>query len=84
MKFPFINNPDTGKPDEMVTITILSVGAVLTRFLFDGITVSMYGHSFTFGHVDAMVYASILAPILGTHGFITNNKDKKDGNQPKN
>ena len=79
MKFPFIINPETGKPDEMVTLTVMTTLVVLTRFLLDGITLSIDKHNITFGHVDALVYAAVLAPILGAHGYIINSKkDKKD------
>lgn len=75
MKFPFLNDPSTGKPSEMVTITVLTTLAVLIRFLFDGITIVIDGHNLTFGHVDAMVYMAVLAPVLGTHGFMSNKKE---------
>ncbi len=78
-KLIFINHPKTGKPD-----VILSLIAFLTivcgfRFLMDGMNIDFFGHTLVFGHVEPMSYASILAPLLGTHGFIENKQvDPKD------
>lgn len=74
MKFPFIVNPDTGKPDEMITVTVLTISAVLFRFVLDGVTLEVFDHKLVFGHVDALVYAAVLAPVLGTHGFMSQKK----------
>lgn len=70
MKFPFINDPSTGKPDEMVTLTTLVTLAATGRFLLDGITVDIMGHLLTFNHVDSTTYLAFLAPIIGAHGYI--------------
>ena len=70
MRFPFLNDPATGKPDELVTIAVVTTLAAVTRFLLDGVTVNLDGYIFTFGHIDASVYLAILAPALGAHGYI--------------
>lgn len=70
MKFPFINDPETGKPSEMVTLSMVVTLSAALRFLLDGITLDIYHHIFTFGHVDAMTYLAFLSPIVGAHGYI--------------
>lgn len=79
MKFPFVNDPKTGQPDEMVTVVLLTTLAVVGRFLLDGISINIMGHKVEFGHVDAMSYAALLAPVLGAHGFMSSKAsgDKK-------
>lgn len=48
------------------------------RFLFDGVHIG----NFSFGHVDAIAYGSILTPVLAAHGFTyfkdSNYKQKVD------
>lgn len=70
MKFPFINDPKTGQPDELVTLTTLVTLAAVGRFLVDGVTIQVFGHTMQFGHVDPMTYLAFLSPIVGTHGYI--------------
>jgi hypothetical protein len=74
----FLNDPKTGKPDEMVTLTVIVTLAVVFRFLVDGLTFHILGQIITFSKLDAMVYISLLTPVLGTHGFIKvkNQEDK--------
>jgi len=30
-----------------------------------------FGHSISFGHADPVIYATILGPLWGAHGYIT-------------
>ncbi len=76
MKFPFIQDPRTHKPDEMVTLTVLTTIAAVVRFLFDGITIKLFEHTLVIGHIDAAVYIALLAPILGAHSYIGGQKLK--------
>lgn len=70
MQFPFIKDPKTGKPDELITLTVLVTLAAVFRFTLDGATFQIYDHVITFTHVDSMTYLAFLSPILGTHGYI--------------
>jgi hypothetical protein len=70
MQFPFLNNPDTGKPDEMVTVTLIVTLAAVFRFLVDGMTLNILGHVLTFTKLDSSVYIALLGPVLGSHAFI--------------
>jgi hypothetical protein len=83
MRFPFINDPKTDKPSEMVTIVMMTTTAAVARFLVDGVSINIEGHVIAFGHIDAMVYASILAPILGAHSFIGSKKKEEPKNEEK-
>lgn len=58
----------------------LSVAVVLVcclRFLFDGIEITIAGHSLSLGHMDPLAYGTILAPVLGAHGYIRANIGKR-------
>jgi hypothetical protein len=79
----FLTDPRTGKPSEMVTLSVLATLAAVFRFLFDGITIEIYAHKITFNHVDAMVYLAFLSPILGAHSFLHRGKDKNDSTSKK-
>lgn len=70
MKFPFLNSPDTGKPDEFVTLTVLVTLSVIVRFLLDGITLKLFGQVITFSKMDASVYVGLLAPIWASHSYV--------------
>jgi len=76
MNFPFLNNPDTGKPDETVTIAIFVSLAVVFRFLVDGMTLNLFGHLITFSKLDATVYISLLGPALASHSYVKVKSDK--------
>lgn len=65
MKFPFIKN------DPMLTLVYLTVVVCLTKFLFEGMTVTLAAYTFTLAQSDAGTYAALLAPILGAHGYVT-------------
>lgn len=86
MKFPFLNHPETGKPDLMVTLTTVVTIAAVIKFILDGVSMVINGHTISFGHVDSMTYGSVLAPVLGAHSFIHSNDKKGDpnGNESKN
>ena len=80
MKFPFFEDPETGKPSEMLTLSVIVTLAAAARFLLDGITINIAHHMLTFGHVDSMTYLAFLSPIVGTHGYIkgkVSDDDKK-------
>lgn len=74
MRFPFLVNPETGKPDEFTTISIMITTAVVCRFLLDGSSFTLYHHIFTFSKLDAVTYASLLTPALGAHCYVRVNK----------
>lgn len=66
----FIKDPETGKPSEMITLTVIVTLAAVVRFLFDGTDFNIAGHVLKFGHVDSMTYLAFLSPIVGAHAFI--------------
>ena len=74
----FLTDPKTGKPSEMVTLTVVVTLAAAFRFLFDGITFNLGSHVITFNHIDSMTYLAFLTPVLGAHSFIGKKKDEKD------
>jgi len=74
----FIKNPDTGKPDETATIAFMVACAVIFRFLVDGNTFVLFGHTFGFVKMDAAIYLALLGPSLSAHAYIKGKKDGKD------
>ncbi len=70
MKFPFIKQPKSGMPDVMVTLSVVAVFAAVLKFLLEGVTIVVYGHSIDFGHADSLTYGALLAPVLGAHGWV--------------
>ena len=81
MKFPFIIDPNTGKPSEMVTLTVVVTLAATTRFLFDGMSFHIFEHVLTFTKLDPMVYISLLTPVFGAHGYLNGKKDNGTDNK---
>lgn len=84
MPFPMLKN-NKGYTDIVRTITLLAGLAAVIKFLLDGVTLVVYGHTIDFGHMDSLSYATLLAPILGAHGYLeskSNKQEKKpDANQ---
>lgn len=78
MKFPFLNDPQTGAPDEFVTIAMIVTLAVVFRFLVDGSSWTILGHVFTFTKLDPGVYIALLGPALATHGYQSVSKGNKN------
>lgn len=79
MKFPFIQNPKTGKPDVMVTLTVAVTSAAVFKFLLDGVTVTLVGHTMDFGHIDAMTYGTLLSPVFAAHSYMHAKGQKEEG-----
>lgn len=77
----FFKHPKTGIEDPMMTMSVVACSVCLLKFLLDGLGGSVGGLSLSFGHVDPLAYGSLLAPILGAHGYIsTRDSDKGDKN----
>lgn len=58
-----INSPTT-------TMALIVVVTCALRFLLDGITLTLFGHSLSIGHTDPLAYGAILTPILAAHGYV--------------
>lgn len=67
MNFPLINHPTRGTPDVMVTLALLVTLAATLRFILDGVSLTIAGHTLAFGHIDSMTYGALLTPVLGGH-----------------
>lgn len=70
----FLKHPRTGLPDVMGTLTVVVVIAAALKFLLDGVSLAVHGHTITFGHVDSLTYGSLTGPVLGAHGYL-NSRD---------
>jgi hypothetical protein len=77
MKFPWLHHPDKG-PDVMTTLLAIVTIASAVKFLLDGVSLVINGHTVTFGHSDSMSYASILGPVFGGHAYMSGS-----GNTPE-
>ena len=76
MKFRFLKHPSTGIEDPMMTLSVIAALACVVKFLADGVTFTLYGHTMNLGHADSMAYGALLTPILGAHGYIQGLKPK--------
>ena len=56
-----------GKPDSMLTISMLGFAVVLFKFILSGVNVTLFGYNVNFGTVDAATVAAILTPTLGSY-----------------
>lgn len=68
MKLRFLKHPVTKQPDALLTMSCLVVLMCATKFMFEGIEVTLFSQQFSFGHADAGSYAAMLGPVLGAHG----------------
>lgn len=59
-------------PTVMEVLSVLVVVVAAIKFLFEGGTVTV------FGHADASTYAMFLGPVLGAHSYIRTAKPKAD------
>lgn len=57
-------------PDPFTSVSVITVFGCLLKFLADGVTLTLYGHTLTLGHVDSATYVALLTPVLGAHGYI--------------
>lgn len=84
MRFPLFSHPTTGKRDVLVTVTILICCVCAAKFLFEGISFTLFGHIISLGHADSMSYGAMLGPTLGAHGAVEFNRvSNQDPNQPR-
>lgn len=63
-------------------LSILVVMICSFRFLLDGISVTVSGHLLQISHTDPLAYSSILAPILGAHGYVRTRVDSQKVDLP--
>lgn len=77
MKF-LMKHPRTGRPDLMGTLVLLVVAAAAIKFILDGVTLVLFGHSISFGHSDPMTYGTLLTPVLGSHSYINTRTNTTD------
>lgn len=68
--------------DTILTLSVFVVVVASIKFLLDGVTITNSGHTIDFGHVDALSYSSLLAPILGVHGYMKVRKNPNNGDNP--
>lgn len=66
-----VKHPTTGQVDVILSLVVFVVVICGLKFLFDGVSIHVFGHLVSFGHVDSMSYGTMLAPTLGAHGYIT-------------
>lgn len=79
MRMRWVINPSSNKPDPMLTMSVLVVTAASLKFLLEGVSTTVNGTAISFGHVDAAVYAALLTPVLGIHGYLKGKKtEQKD------
>ncbi len=76
MKLRFMKNPESDRPDGMLTLAFIVTIAATIRFLLDGVTVTVFDHVIAFGKVDALVYGALLTPVLGAHSFKDTRPDR--------
>lgn len=57
------------KRGAMRNAMLFIVIAVGVKFLLDGVTLTLAGTTFDFGHVDSLAYAALLTPVLGAHSY---------------
>jgi hypothetical protein len=56
-----------GKPDSMLTFSIISLGTVLVKVLAAGLVVQLANKSVTIGGIDGTTIAALLSPTLGSY-----------------
>jgi hypothetical protein len=62
----WIKNTD-GKPDAVLTMTLLGFLTVLVRLLFSNVTLELLGKTITVGAIESGAIAAILTPTLGAY-----------------
>lgn len=65
-----VRHPSTGQVDVILSLVVFVVVICGLKFLLDGVSIQIFGHMVSFGHVDSMSYGTMLAPTLGAHGYI--------------
>lgn len=62
----WVKNSD-GKPDAVLTFSLLAFLVVLVKFLIAGVVLDLNGVNYSFGTIDASVIAALLTPTLGAY-----------------
>lgn len=83
MKIPIAKHPGTDQNDYVTTTTCAVMLICAIKFFLEGISISLGGHTLSFGHGDASTYAAILTPILGAHGVKEFRRDRQPKHTPK-
>lgn len=63
----WLKHPRTGERDAMLTLMALTVLVCVVKFFFEGVSVTLFGHTLSLGHADPLSYGAILSPVLGAH-----------------
>lgn len=62
----WIKNTD-GKPDAILTLSIVGFVTILVKLLFSGLTLTFKGKEVGIGNIDGSSIAAILTPTLGAY-----------------
>lgn len=57
----------SGKPDAVLTLTVIGFLVVIFKLLLSGISLEFDGNSYTVGDIDASEIGAILTPTLGAY-----------------
>lgn len=57
----------SGKPDAVLTMTLLGFVAILFKFVLSGVSAEIAGVPIDFGDIDASSIAALLTPTLGAY-----------------
>ncbi len=56
-----------GKPDAVLTLTLIGFIIVMLKLLIAGSSLTISGNTYTAGTIDASVIAAVLTPTLGAY-----------------
>jgi hypothetical protein len=56
-----------GKPDAILTVSLLGFAVVILKLLLSGLSISVAGGTYAFGEIDAGQIAAMLTPTLGAY-----------------
>lgn len=87
MKSLWVKNTE-GRPDSILTFTLIGFIIVIVKVLFSGLHVELEGAVYKFGEIDAATIGSILTPTLGAYvskKFVDRkySKKSKETHEPK-
>lgn len=57
----------SGKPDAVLTLTLIGFVIVMLKVLLNGASLSFNGAAYSLGTIDAAMIAAVLSPTLGAY-----------------
>lgn len=67
------------KMTNLEKVAVAATIACIIKFIMEGVSFKLFGSPINLGHTDSLTYTALLAPLWGSHGYISKSKETPNG-----